>query len=97
MATNFFKQMFNGSTLCTLSIRMFQCKLWYKFISPHFFLCIKRPICHHVIVDAMQQLFSIKAVVGVDFPAYALSMHQIHKELEQVPGGARIPPVGAIS
>ena len=34
MASNFFMQMFNASTLCMRSIRWLQLKLWYKLISP---------------------------------------------------------------
>ena len=34
MASNFFKQMFNVSTLCMQNIRWLQQKLWYKLSSP---------------------------------------------------------------
>ena len=41
LTSNFFMQMFNVSTLCRQSIRLFQQKPWYKLIGPHMhYLCI---------------------------------------------------------
>ena len=41
MESNFFMRMFNVSTLCIQSIRMFQYKLWNELNSPYrHYLCI---------------------------------------------------------
>ena len=80
IASNFFMQMFNVSTLCMQSISWLQSNVLYKLISffQEVFLwhqtsSCKCSVCLHL--HGKYQNVSVKAVVQVDFLVYALSMH----------------------